>query len=195
MQTLRLAVLVCLAFAVSEIKGGDYFDLGDALDDGPPTTKKPLPTKKPGSDGGFHLEDAFGEDGFAPKPKPGGGNAGGNIGDDDLAIAAGGHPNQPGGGGNFGDDDLHHAAGNKPGGSGRSGDSSNEPNQPSNDGQNNNIAAICGGIGSMVVAAIGSFIMYKKKMLCFKEGVDNENVDGKSDVLHELRRGVVGRDY
>ncbi|XP_030057946.1 CD99 antigen isoform X2 [Microcaecilia unicolor] len=220
MLSLRLACFVCLAFAVSEITGQDYFDLGDALDD-PVPTKKPVPTRKPNADGDLHLEDAFGEEMKtpAPKPKPGGGGgagAGGSFGDDDLAVAAGGHPNQPSGG-NIGDDDLYNIAGghkpNNPGGS-------DDPGKSSEDMKPNQIGGIVGGIGAILVAAIGSFIAYQKKKFCFKEGdssasnllsqlinfrgqqhaspggTQGQQVDPKREVLDERwRRVTSGADY
>ncbi|XP_030057949.1 CD99 antigen isoform X5 [Microcaecilia unicolor] len=199
MLSLRLACFVCLAFAVSEITGQDYFDLGDALDD-PVPTKKPVPTRKPNADGDLHLEDAFGEEMKtpAPKPKPGGGGgagAGGNIGDDDLYNIAGGHkPNNPGG--------------------------SDDPGKSSEDMKPNQIGGIVGGIGAILVAAIGSFIAYQKKKFCFKEGdssasnllsqlinfrgqqhaspggTQGQQVDPKREVLDERwRRVTSGADY
>ncbi|XP_030057947.1 CD99 antigen isoform X3 [Microcaecilia unicolor] len=206
MLSLRLACFVCLAFAVSEITGQDYFDLGDALDD-PVPTKKPVPTRKPNADGDLHLEDAFGEEMKtpAPKPKPGGGGgagAGGNIGDDDLYNIAGGH--KP----------------NNPGGSGRGGVASDDPGKSSEDMKPNQIGGIVGGIGAILVAAIGSFIAYQKKKFCFKEGdssasnllsqlinfrgqqhaspggTQGQQVDPKREVLDERwRRVTSGADY
>ncbi|XP_029459532.1 CD99 antigen-like isoform X2 [Rhinatrema bivittatum] len=184
MLALRISVCVCLAFAICEIRGQD-FDLSDAFDDPKTTTtKRPIPTKKPNAGDDFHLEDAFGGDDpknpVAPKPNPGGGH----FGDDDLGIAAGGQPNNPSSGGNFGDDDLHHAAGGKPhqpGGSDGQGGNTD-------DGQKNTIAGIVGSIGVMLVGAVGSFIAYRKKKFCFKEGADDEPVDTKREILQDRRR-------
>ncbi|XP_029459536.1 CD99 antigen-like isoform X6 [Rhinatrema bivittatum] len=162
MLALRISVCVCLAFAICEIRGQD-FDLSDAFDDPKTTTtKRPIPTKKPNAGDDFHLEDAFGGDDpknpVAPKPNPGGGN--------------------------FGDDDLHHAAGGKPhqpGGSDGQGGNTD-------DGQKNTIAGIVGSIGVMLVGAVGSFIAYRKKKFCFKEGADDEPVDTKREILQDRRR-------
>nr|XP_033804014.1 CD99 antigen-like isoform X4 [Geotrypetes seraphini] len=143
------------------------FNLEDAFDK--TTTKSPIPTKKPKDDGGFNLEDAFGEETktLPPKPKPKPGGAGGGFGDDDLAVAAGGHPNQPSGG-NFGDGDLYDITGGKPNNPG----GSDDHGKTADDGEGSKIGGIVGGIAAMVVAAIGSFIAYQKKKLCFREGAN-----------------------
>nr|XP_033804018.1 CD99 antigen-like isoform X7 [Geotrypetes seraphini] len=122
------------------------FNLEDAFDK--TTTKSPIPTKKPKDDGGFNLEDAFGEETktLPPKPKPKPGGAGGNFGDGDLYDITGGKPNNPGG--------------------------SDDHGKTADDGEGSKIGGIVGGIAAMVVAAIGSFIAYQKKKLCFREGAN-----------------------
>nr|XP_033804013.1 CD99 antigen-like isoform X3 [Geotrypetes seraphini] len=161
------------------------FNLEDAFDK--TTTKSPIPTKKPKDDGGFNLEDAFGEETktLPPKPKPKPGGAGGGFGDDDLAVAAGGHPNQPSGG-NFGDGDLYDITGGKPNNPG----GSDDHGKTADDGEGSKIGGIVGGIAAMVVAAIGSFIAYQKKKLCFREGANDQPVDPKKEVLNERWRRV-----
>ncbi|XP_069061189.1 CD99 antigen-like isoform X2 [Pleurodeles waltl] len=196
MLTARRAVLLlCLACAATLIRGQDDFDLSEAVDfEDPtpaPTPKKPVITKKPGSDDGtgFDLGDALGGAGIptkkpAPRPVPGGAD------DFDLAGAIDGdsnlptkkpvpRPNPGGGTGTFGDEDLFDAAGFDP----------NKPDKPSGDGQSNTndnpeeqktsvVAGIVSAVGVALIGAVSSFIAYQKKKLCFKNSDgDGENVD------------------
>ncbi|XP_015282002.1 PREDICTED: CD99 antigen-like isoform X1 [Gekko japonicus] len=168
----RLALFACLAFVLlaAHCRGQD-FDLGDAFDTEPTTTKKPATgSKKPTSDDGFSLEDALGGGEEPSQPQQPGGH-----------DNSGGHSN-PGGG--FSDTDLIDGTlpPQKPGG---------RASNPSADGQGGDsktgesaegggmLAGIISSVAVAVVGAVSSFIAYQKKKLCFKAS-DQENVNMES---------------